>query len=127
MKADELSREQRLYYEGEWREGFYVESKMRCAWAAEIEVLLEIDRICKKHGIIFVLDAAQSAGVFKIDMEELSRFMARRAPGNDEFSTSRREGDTVKFVSGITDGFTNGAPLCGIIENTNTSRLNNKA
>lgn len=39
------------YYPGEWREGFYVESKMRCAWAAEIEVLLEIDRICKKYGL----------------------------------------------------------------------------
>ena len=57
---------------------------------------------------------------FKIDMEELGRFMARRAPGNDEFSTTRCEGDKVRFVSGITDGYTNGAPLCGIIENTNT-------
>ena len=57
---------------------------------------------------------------FKIDEEKLSAFMARRAPGNDEFSTSRKEGDKVRFVSGITNGVTNGAPLCGIIENTNT-------
>ena len=57
---------------------------------------------------------------FKIDEEKLAAFMARRAPGNDEFSTTRKEGDRVKFVSGITDGVTNGAPLCGIIENTNT-------
>lgn len=42
-----------FYYEGEWREGFFVESKMRCAWAAEIEVLLEIDRICKKYGLVY--------------------------------------------------------------------------
>ena len=32
----------------------------------------EVGEICKKHGIIFVLDAAQSAGVFKIDMEEMN-------------------------------------------------------
>ena len=57
---------------------------------------------------------------FKIDEEKLSEFMARRAPGNDEFSTSRKEGDKVRIVSGITNGVTNGAPLCGIIENTNT-------
>ena len=59
------------------------------------------------------------AGI-KINEEKLSQFMARRAPGQDPFSTSRKEGDKVKFVSGITNGFTNGAPLCGIIENTNT-------
>jgi len=65
-----------------------------------------------------VIDGLPSG--FKIDEERLSQFMARRAPGNDEFSTTRKEGDRVKFVSGITDGVTNGAPLCGIIENTNT-------
>lgn len=57
---------------------------------------------------------------FKIDGEKLSAFMARRAPGGDEFSTPRKEGDKVRFVSGLVDGVTCGAPLCGIIENTNT-------
>lgn len=57
---------------------------------------------------------------FSIDEEKLAAFMARRAPGRDAFSTTRKEGDRVKFVSGITDGKTNGAPLCAIIENTNT-------
>lgn len=57
---------------------------------------------------------------FKIDEEKLASFMARRSPGNDEFSTPRKEGDRVRFVSGTVDGVTCGAPLCGIIENTNT-------
>ena len=57
---------------------------------------------------------------FEIDEDKLAAFMARRAPGRDAFSTPRKEGDQVKFVSGITDGKTNGAPLCAIIENTNT-------
>lgn len=57
---------------------------------------------------------------FVIDEDKLAAFMARRAPGRDAFSTSRKEGDKVKFVSGITDGKTNGSPLCAIIENTNT-------
>ena len=65
-----------------------------------------------------VIDGLPSG--FKIDEEKLSEFMARRSPGNDAFSTTRKEGDRVRIVSGITGGITNGAPLCGIIENTNT-------
>lgn len=57
---------------------------------------------------------------FAIDEEKLAEFMARRAPGNDKFSTPRKEGDKVKIVSGIKDGKTCGAPLCAEIENTNT-------
>ena len=57
---------------------------------------------------------------FRIDEEELRAFMARRAPRRDKFSTSRAEDDEVIFVSGITNGVTNGAPICGVIKNTNT-------
>lgn len=39
------------YFKGEVREGFYVEEKMKCAWAGQIEVIKEIERICKKHGL----------------------------------------------------------------------------
>lgn len=42
---------QNSYFEEEWREGFFVESKMKHAWAAELEVLDEIRRICEKHGL----------------------------------------------------------------------------
>lgn len=39
------------YFEEEVRDGFYISSKMKCCWAAQIEVLLVIDRICQKHHI----------------------------------------------------------------------------
>lgn len=39
------------YFEAEVRDGFHIESKMKRAWAAQIEVLLEIERICKKYGL----------------------------------------------------------------------------
>lgn len=38
-------------YEGEEREGFYVEPMMKRAWYAQLEVVKEIDRICKRHDI----------------------------------------------------------------------------
>ena len=39
------------YFEEEVRDGFYISSKMKCCWAAQLEVLVEVDRICKKHNI----------------------------------------------------------------------------
>ena len=57
---------------------------------------------------------------FEIDFEKTAAFMARRAPGKNDLSTPRKEADEVKILSGIVDGKTCGAPLCAIIENTNT-------
>lgn len=39
------------YFENEVREGFFVPSMVKRAWAAELEVLSRIDRICTKYGI----------------------------------------------------------------------------
>ena len=53
---------------------------------------------------------------FEVDFEKLREFMLRRAPGG-KMSTQRKETDEVKIISGIFEGKTCGAPLCGIIEN----------
>ncbi|MGN1168620.1 MAG: chorismate synthase [Acutalibacteraceae bacterium] len=55
----------------------------------------------------------------KIDFDALYAFMKRRAPG-DRFSTPRKEADFPKIVSGIVEGVTCGAPICAVIDNTNT-------
>ncbi len=57
---------------------------------------------------------------FEIDIDKVAAFMARRAPGNNEFSTPRKEADEVKIISGVVGNVTCGAPLCAIIENTDT-------
>lgn len=54
-----------------------------------------------------------------VDIEELQAFLNRRAPGQNEESTSRKEADKPEFLSGIVNGFTCGAPIAAIIENTN--------
>ena len=59
------------------------------------------------------------AGI-KIDFDRVAAFMARRAPGQSELSTPRKEADEFKILSGIVDGMTCGAPICAVIENTNT-------
>lgn len=58
---------------------------------------------------------------FTPNLEALTQFMQRRAPGFASFATPRKEADTVHFVSGFSaQGTSCGAPICGIIQNTNT-------
>ena len=59
------------------------------------------------------------AGV-TLDMEKIYSFMARRAPGNNAFSTARKEADKPEILSGLVNNTTCGAPLCAVIHNTNT-------
>lgn len=56
----------------------------------------------------------------KIDMEELSKFLSRRAPGKNAYSTPRKEADLPEFLCGVVEDTTCGAPLTAVIHNTNT-------
>lgn len=55
-----------------------------------------------------------------LDMDFINKFMARRAPGKGKHTTSRKEADIPKIISGVVDGVTCGAPVCAIIENGDT-------
>ena len=55
-----------------------------------------------------------------VDTEALQRFLNRRAPGRNDWSTPRREEDRPEFLCGLKDGFTCGAPLTAILRNSNT-------
>ena len=54
----------------------------------------------------------------QIDMDALQAFLLRRAPGRNAWSTPRKEADIPRFLSGLAEGVTCGAPLTAIIENT---------
>lgn len=54
----------------------------------------------------------------EINEDELIRFLKRRAPGQNSYSTQRREADTPEFLCGVKNGFTCGTPLTAIIRNT---------
>lgn len=55
-----------------------------------------------------------------VDTEALQSFLNRRAPGQNDWSTPRKEEDRPEFLGGILDGFTCGAPIAAVIYNTNT-------
>ncbi len=69
-------------------------------------------------GIGVVIDGLPAGEA--IDFDAVLAQMARRAPGRDKTATPRKESDTPRVLSGMLGGVLTGAPLCAVIENTNT-------
>ncbi len=55
-----------------------------------------------------------------VDLEAIQSFMKRRSPKKDGTTTPRSEADVPHIVSGLLHEHTTGAPLCAMIENTDT-------
>ncbi len=55
-----------------------------------------------------------------LDLDAVRFDLSRRAPGKNALSTARREADEPHILSGLFQGRTTGAPLCAVIENTDT-------
>ena len=55
-----------------------------------------------------------------VNIEKLQAFLNRRAPGQNNWSTTRKEADRPEFLGGLFDGFTCGAPIAAVIYNQNT-------
>ena len=54
-----------------------------------------------------------------VDFVALQEFLNRRAPGQNDWSTMRKEEDIPEFLAGIVDGYTCGAPIAAIMRNQN--------
>lgn len=63
-----------------------------------------------------VLDGFPSGLV--VDTESVQRELNRRRPGSSSHVSERQEADQVRFLSGIYDGKTTGAPIAFMVENT---------
>lgn len=55
-----------------------------------------------------------------VDTAALQLFLNRRAPGQNDWSTPRKEEDQPEFLSGLVNNITCGAPITAIICNNNT-------
>ncbi len=74
----------------------------------------------ESHGpAIGVVLSGVPAGL-ALDLDAVQRELDRRAPGKSELSTPRREADAPQVLSGLFDRKTTGAPLCALIQNTDT-------
>ncbi|SFD15549.1 chorismate synthase [Clostridium uliginosum] len=71
----------------------------------------------ESHGVgIGITIDGLPAGV-EINMEDVMKEMARRAPGKSNLSTARKETDAPEILSGFFEGKTTGTPLCAVIRN----------
>ena len=89
-------------------------------------VLLRVSIFGQSHsgGIGVVLDGLPAG--LHVDEERLQAFLDRRAPGRNAQSTQRKEADRPRFLSGLVNGYTCGAPISAVIENADTRRRNRK-
>ncbi|NMM63827.1 chorismate synthase [Clostridium sp. P21] len=55
----------------------------------------------------------------ELDLDYINKEMKRRAPGESELATPRKEEDNFEILSGYFNGRTTGTPLCAIIYNKN--------
>ena len=81
---------------------------------------LKISVFGESHGkgVGIVIDGFPAG--FACDPEYIQRELARRAPGQSRLTTSRKEEDKPVILSGMLDSTTTGAPICIMIENTDT-------
>lgn len=57
---------------------------------------------------------------FAWDFEFIKREMAKRTPGQSILTTGRKEADQPEILSGMLENTTTGAPICIVIQNTDT-------
>ncbi|MBR2048058.1 MAG: chorismate synthase [Oscillospiraceae bacterium] len=82
--------------------------------------MLRLSIFGQSHGAAIGMTLDGIPAGLPVDFEGLQTFLNRRAPGQNDWSTPRREEDRPEFLSGIVDGYTCGAPIAAIIKNTNT-------
>lgn len=82
------------FFEDEVREGFYVSGFMKRAWAAQMEVLMLIDSICKKHNISWYADFGTLLGAVR---------HKGYIPWDDDIDISMLRPDYERFLSIVED------------------------
>lgn len=80
------------YYEDEVRSGFYVPGMMKKAWAAQLEDLKEIDRICKKYDIQYFAEWGTLLGAIR---------HKGMIPWDDDLDIAMKRADYNKFCEAV--------------------------
>lgn len=74
----------------------------------------------ESHGAAIGINIENLPSGLPLDLGRVQQEMLRRAPGQNNLSTLRKETDSFEILSGYFSDHTTGTPLCAIIRNTNT-------
>ena len=109
------------YFEDEVRDGFYVPAQMKHAWAAQLEVLNDIDKACTENGIQYfaewgtLLGAVRHHGFIpwdddmdicmkRADYEKFLRIYDKIMPENYTIYNITTDTETDDFLSRVING-----------------------
>lgn len=81
---------------------------------------LKLSIFGQSHGAAIGMTLDGIPAGLPVDTDKLQVFLNRRAPGQNDFSTPRREEDVPEFLSGFVNGHTCGAPIAAVVYNKNT-------
>ena len=81
---------------------------------------LKLSIFGQSHGAAIGMTLDGIPAGLPVDMKALQQFLGRRAPGQNDWSTPRKEADLPEFLSGLVEDTTCGAPIAAVIRNTNT-------
>lgn len=82
--------------------------------------MLKLSIFGQSHGAAIGMTLDGIPAGLPVDLDKLQEFMNRRAPGQNDWSTPRKEEDRPEFLAGILNGYTCGAPIAAVIHNNNT-------
>ncbi len=82
--------------------------------------IIKLSIFGQSHGTAIGMTLDGIPAGLPVDLEQLQAFLSRRAPGQNDHSTSRREPDIPEFLAGVLNGYTCGSPIAAVIHNTNT-------
>lgn len=78
------------YFEDEVREGYFVPSLMKRAWAAQLEVLYHVDKLCQKHKINYYAEWGTLLGAIR---------HGGMIPWDDDLDICMKGEDYTRFLS----------------------------
>ncbi len=78
------------YFRGEERDGFYVKPMMKRVWAAQLEVLQQVDIICRRHNIEYFADWGTLLGAIR---------HGGYIPWDDDMDIAMKRMDYMRFIS----------------------------
>ena len=80
---------------------------------------LQLSLFGQSHGDAIGITIDGFPAGITLDMPFILGELARRAPGQSNLSTARKEADLPEIISGVMNGHTTGQPICCLFRNTN--------
>ena len=90
------------YLEDEVRDGFYIPSMIKRTWAVELDVLAEVDRICRKHNIKYYAEWGTLLGAVR---------HGGFIPWDDDLDIAMQRNDYIRFCEVAPHEFRDGYQL----------------